>query len=203
MGWLKRIFGPEKTIERRVERYEPAQRGLLEQTTQGLGDALPMGLSNIKNILGGDQSHFQGFEAPARRAFQEQTIPAIAERFSSDYGEGSQTSPAFAQAFSSAGRRLEENLFAQRGDRQNQAMTQLMNLFRPALEDLQNVYREPERSFARDFTKSAMPQAASAAVSSISSWGPVLAKLLGLIGRATQGSKGGADKEGTTATGGV
>jgi len=105
------------------------QQDLIQQLIQGLrgggtgGGPLGAGLGNLEGILSGDPKAFEAFAAPARRQFQEQTIPGIAERFS---GLGAQSSSAFGQQLGAAGAGLEENLAAQRSGLQSQALQQLM-----------------------------------------------------------------------------
>lgn len=107
------------------------QQDLIQQLIQGLmgggtgGGPLGAGLGNLQGILSGDPKAFEAFAAPARRQFQEQTIPGIAERFS---GQGAQSSSAFGQQLGAAGAGLEESLSAQRAALQSQALSQLQGL---------------------------------------------------------------------------
>lgn len=109
----------------------PEQKGLLDQLlaaiggTGAMGGPLGSGLQNLQNILGGGPEAFEAFQAPARTAFQQQTVPMIAERFS---GLGAQQSSAFGQALGQAGAGLEERLAAQRAGLQSQALGQLQSL---------------------------------------------------------------------------
>jgi len=105
------------------------QQDLIQQLISGLsggqtgGGALGAGLGNLQQLLSGDPSAFEAFAAPARRQFQEQTVPGIAERFT---GIGGQRSSAFGQQLGQAAAGLEETLSAQRGQLQSQALNQLM-----------------------------------------------------------------------------
>lgn len=113
----------------------PGQQSLMQQLIGGLGGGgfgqgplgagLGAGLQNLQQILSGQPEAFQAFAAPARRAFQEQTIPGIAERFT---GLGAQRSSAFGQQLGQAGAGLEEQLAGQRAGLQSQALQQLMSL---------------------------------------------------------------------------
>lgn len=82
----------------------PQQQALNQQVLGGAGQLLPQLLSN--------QFDFGPIAQRARTQFQQQTIPSIAERFTS-MGEGAQSSPAFAQLLGQAGAGLEEGLAAQ------------------------------------------------------------------------------------------
>ena len=112
----------------------PQQTGVLNQLLGGLGGqkggqpgALGMGMQNLSQLLSGSPEAFQAFEAPMMRQFKEQTIPSLAERFSS-FGQGAQQSSAFGQQMGQAGAGLSENLGAMRGQLQQNAMSQLMQL---------------------------------------------------------------------------
>lgn len=120
--------------------YNPQQEDLLNQLLGGLSGPLAGGLGNLGNILGGDQASFDAFFKPARRGFEEETLPSIAERFTGSAGEGSQRSSSFGQALGSAGRDLEENISSQRVGMQTNALSQLMNMFQPALSPTQHQY---------------------------------------------------------------
>jgi len=120
--------------------YNQDQEALLSQLLGGLSGPLSSGLGNIGNILGGDQATFDAYFKPARRGFEEETLPGIAERFTGSLGEGSQRSSSFGQALGSAARDLEENIFSQRIGMQTDALAQLMNMFNPAMSPTQHQY---------------------------------------------------------------
>lgn len=67
----------------------------------------------------GQQPGFRPIAQQARRQFSEQTIPSIAERFTS-MGQGALSSPAFASQLGQAGAGLETNLAALRSQYQQQ-----------------------------------------------------------------------------------
>lgn len=125
------------------------QQDLIQQLIQGLsgggtgGGPLGAGLGNLQGILSGDPKAFEAFAAPAKRQFQEQTVPGIAERFS---GLGAQGSSAFGQQLGAAGAGLEENLSAQRSGLQSQALSQLAGLLGQSQApqfDTQNIVSQP------------------------------------------------------------
>jgi len=123
--------------------YNPQQENLLNQILGGIQGPLGSGVQNLQNILGGDSSTFDAFQRPARRDFEQQTLPTIAERFTGEFGEGSQRSSAFGQALGTAGRELEENLFSQRLGMQGDALSQLLQLLGPALSPRRYQYTRP------------------------------------------------------------
>ncbi len=124
--------------------YNPQQEELLNMLLGSLGQQLPGGLQNLQNILGGDQGTFEAFERPARRAFEQQTIPTIAERFTGQ-GAGAQRSSAFGQALGTAGRELEEDIFSKRIGMQSDALSQLLGMLGPAISPRQYQYTKPRQ----------------------------------------------------------
>lgn len=144
MAFMDFMFGKNaKTKTKPI--YNPQQENVLNQLLGALGQQLPSGLQNLQNILGGSPEHFAAFEAPARRAFEQQTLPTIAERFTGQFGEGSQRSSAFGQALGQAGRELEENLFSSRIGMQGDALSQLLSILGPATSPRQYQYTTPRR----------------------------------------------------------
>jgi len=120
--------------------YTPDQEALLNELLAGLGGPMRSGLGNLGDILGGDKESFDRFFAPARRGFEEETLPSIAERFTGSLGEGSQRSSSFGQALGSAGKDLEEEMFSKRMGMQTDALAQLMNMFNPAMAPRQQYF---------------------------------------------------------------
>lgn len=139
MAFMDFLFG-EKSKTKTKPIYNPEQEQLLNQILGGIQPGLQSGIQNLQNILGGDQSSMDAFQAPARRSFEQQTLPTIAERFTGTFGTGSQRSSAFGQSLGQAGRELEENLAAQRGGLQSGALQQLLSLLGPALSQRQYQY---------------------------------------------------------------
>lgn len=123
--------------------YLPGQENVLEQLLQGAQQQIPSGLRNLQNILGGDEETFKAFQRPARRAFEQETLPSIAERFTGMFGPGSQQSSAFGQALGTAGRELEENLLSSRIGMQQNALSQLLSLLSAGLSPRQYEYTQP------------------------------------------------------------
>lgn len=84
----------------------PGQENIIGQSGKGALDLLKQ--------IQGSQFNFEPIAQQARTQFQTQTIPSIAERFSSMGTGGSQRSSAFSNALGSAGSGLEQSLAALR-----------------------------------------------------------------------------------------
>ena len=137
-GFLDFLFGKgEKTDQ--FQKYTPQQQDIFSQLLGGAGGQLPQAFEFLSSILSQNPEAIAKFEAPTRRAFEEQTIPSIAERFT---GAGAQKSSAFGQQLGKAGESLEEGLAAQRGNMSFQALSQLMGLLGTGLTpQFENVFR--------------------------------------------------------------
>ena len=114
-----------------VPTISPQQQQLLAQVIQalmggGLAGGQNQALQYLQDILSDNPEAIQRMEAPTRRAFQEQTIPNILERFTSQ-GAGLGRSSAVGQQLSQAGQRLEEGLAAQREGLKGNAAQSLMS----------------------------------------------------------------------------
>lgn len=132
MSLFGMLFGNKKHNEqiKSIPTMNPQQQALFSQLLSGLGGQggpLASGLGNLSDILSNKPEAFEKFEAPYKRQFQQETIPGIAERFSS-LGGGAQHSSAFGQQLGGAGAALSENLAAMRGGLQQNAMSQLMQM---------------------------------------------------------------------------
>lgn len=142
MAFMDFLFGKgSKTKNKPI--YNPQQENLLNQILGSIQSPLGSGVQNLQNILGGDATTFEAFQRPSRRDFEQKTLPTIAERFTGEFGEGSQRSSAFGQALGTAGRELEENLFSQRIGMQGDALSQLLQLLGPALAPRRYQYTRP------------------------------------------------------------
>lgn len=85
----------------------PQQQGLFNQQSGGLGSLQPQIMQYLQQLLSGSPESTAAFEAPYMRQFNEQTVPALAERFA---GLGATSSSGFQQALGQAGAGLSENL---------------------------------------------------------------------------------------------
>jgi len=180
MSALSRFFlGSPGGIEQ-VPTVNPQQQQFLEQLLGQLGGPLGMGIGNLTDILSGRPEAFASFEKPARQAFEQKTIPGIAERFS---GVGGQQSSAFGQQLGQAASDLETNLSAQRSGLQSQALQQLMGLLGQGMQpQFQNYQQEAQPGFLQNL------------LSAIGSFGgtALTGGLAGLIGK--QGFRSGASQ---------
>lgn len=111
-------------------------------------------LSNLFN----DQSFFNAIEGPARRDFEENTIPSLANRFASQGSGGSLNSTGFRNQLAREGSNLHSNLAAMRTGLQQQGVNQQLgyaqqpfsnyqSLLGTALQPTQNVYQGPSAGF--------------------------------------------------------
>lgn len=125
--------------------YSPEQESLVNQILGGLQQQIPLGLQNLQNILGGDPETLEAFARPARREFEEETLPTIAERFTSTFGPGSQRSSGFIQAVAEAGRRKSEDVASQRRGLQSEALQQLLSFLGVGLSPREYQYRLPRQ----------------------------------------------------------
>jgi hypothetical protein len=83
--------------------YTPNQQSAMQQMLQ-------MGLAGMQQ----PNTSFQPIEDYARKQFHEQTIPSLAERFNSAFGQGSYRSSAFPQIMGQQAAGLESQLAAMR-----------------------------------------------------------------------------------------
>lgn len=119
------FLGGEPERIQQIQRFNPQQQDVLRQLLGGAQTTLPSGFDFLQQILSSDPDLTEKFEAPTRRAFEERTIPSIAERFT---GMNAQKSSAFGQQLGKAGESLEEILASQRAGRGFQALSQLQGL---------------------------------------------------------------------------
>jgi len=119
------FWGGSPATVGQVNRFGQQQQG-------GMSEILRMALSGISGDAG-KQFDFAPIAQKARSQFQQNTLPSLAERFTSMGSGSSLGSPAFANQFSQAGAGLEEGLASQEagfGMQQHQQQQQmLMQLF--------------------------------------------------------------------------
>lgn len=122
------------------------QQGINSQ----LGNLLQGSLGNI-NLPGGQgMSSFAPIAQQAQRNFQTQTVPGLAERFTS-LGGGQLGSPVFANMLGQAGAGLQSDLASQeqgfnmqQEEMQNQNLMRFLQMFlQPQFE---NLYHQPQQS---------------------------------------------------------
>lgn len=131
---------PERTML--FNRFSPDQQ-------QALSSALQQALGG----LGQNNFDFAPIEQQARENFSQQTIPSIAERFTS---MGAQKSNAFNQALSGAGAGLETNLAALKsahGMNQQQLLQNLLGLGLTSQNE--SIYRPSQPGFLQNTAQAA------------------------------------------------
>jgi len=143
MSLIEMLFGQTGGMQQQ-SLLNPQQQQLQQQILGGLGGAQQSGLDLLNQLLSGDESAFQAFEAPMKRQFEQQTVPMIAERFAGMGSHGAQGSSAQDLAMGQAGRELSENLAGLRAGLQQQSISQLSNLLGMGLSPTQeNIYMQP------------------------------------------------------------
>lgn len=132
MAFLDFLLGKKEKTQQ-FERYTPQQTQILDMLGGGAQQQLPEVFQFLSQILGQSPEALQAFERPAMRQFEQQVLPSIAERFTGQFGAGSQRSSGFGQQLGQAGAGLTENLAAQRAGLSMGAIEQLKSLLAPAL----------------------------------------------------------------------
>ena len=104
LGSLFGKSGEQPGRVEKVQRFNQQQQGALNNL---LSDSL-RGINNLQQ----KPFDFAPIEAQARQGFNQQTVPSIAERFTSMGSGGALSSPAFASQLGQAGSGLETQLAA-------------------------------------------------------------------------------------------
>ena len=147
MGFLKDFLMGKKEKTERFQRFTPGQQDLIGGLGGRTAGQLPDAFKFLQSLLSQDPEQMQAFQAPAMRAFEEQTIPTIAERFT---GMNAQKSSAFGQQLGQAGAGLQENLQAQRSGLGMNALSQLQSLLGQSLTpQFQTAFRPGGQGFAQ------------------------------------------------------
>jgi hypothetical protein len=134
-GFSDQLFGTQDTFK---------QLPTLSAQQLGTQSQLGQNVSPLLQNLMGNKFDFAPIAQQARTRFQTQTVPSIAERFSSLGGQGGQRSSAFQGALGSAGAGLDENLASlqqqyglqQQGQQQNLLSLLLGHAQQPGFENL-------------------------------------------------------------------
>jgi len=128
-GFGSFLFGsPGKMTQ--AQRFNPQQQSALGEMLSG----------SMKGLMG-NQFDFGPIEAQARQGFRQQTVPSIAERFSSMGSGGGQRSSAFSGSLGQAATGLESNLASMRSQYDLQQQNKLMQMLQMALQpQFENVY---------------------------------------------------------------
>jgi hypothetical protein len=152
--------------------YSPQARGTLEDVLKmvnqmkGSADitqnpAYGQGMEYF-NSLFNDPEFFRKFEAPARRQFEEEIVPGLANRFASMGSGGALGSTGFRNQLAREGSNLETNLAAMRGGMQANAVPQMlgyaqqpasnwMNMLGIATQPTMNQYQPPTAGGGANF----------------------------------------------------
>lgn len=98
----------------------------------------------MQGLQGMNRFDFAPIEQAARTQFNTQTVPSLAERFTS-MGDGAQRSSAFQGALGQAGAGLEEQLAAMKQNYNLQQQNQLMNML--GMSRQENMYQPSQPGF--------------------------------------------------------
>ncbi len=116
---------------KQVPNQIPEQTSGLQQLLamlQGSGaEGFEQAIQHLMGILSGSDESFASIEAPILRQFQEETLPQLQERITSQFGGGA--SSGQAQILGRAGATLQENLAAQRGEMRQQSVQALLDTY--------------------------------------------------------------------------
>lgn len=147
-GGLGEFFLGKGEEMRQIPRFTSQQEQVLNQLLGGVQQQIPQQLQFLQSILGQSPEAMGRFEAPALRQFEEEILPSIAERFTGQFGEGSQRSSAFGQVLGQAGAGLAENLQAQRSGLSFDALRNLQSLLGTGLTpQFEQAYSPPQKGF--------------------------------------------------------
>jgi hypothetical protein len=161
---------------------------------QGIDQLLQMGLQGLKNPTQG----FDPIEQRARSQFQQNTVPSLAERFSS-MGKNSLSSGAFATQVGQAGAGLEEALAAMRAQYGLQSQGQNLNLAQLGLTpQFQNYQMQGQPGFLQNSLGTVTDAATRALMGYFTGGGSELSNILRLLGGYVGGGSGGGSTFGNT-----
>lgn len=136
----KFLFGDEDKFNK-LETMSPEQKKLFDDFLGMLGGqggqagGAQMGMEHLMQLLDPSSEAYKKFEQPYMQQFEQQTIPGLAERFSS-YGGGmggGLSSSGFGQALSSAGSNLQSQLAGMKTGMQGQAANSILQQLQQAL----------------------------------------------------------------------
>ena len=146
MAFLDFLFG-EKEKTRQFPNYSPQQQQVFDELLEGGQKQLPQAFDFLSQLLSPGSEANKAYAAPSERAFEEQTLPTIAERFT---GMNAQKSSAFGQQLGRAGAGLQENLAAQRASLGSNALNQLQSLLQGGLgRQFENVFTPAKKGFGQ------------------------------------------------------
>lgn len=139
MAFLDFLLG-KKQKTRQFQQFTPQQQSVLNNILSQASRSLPQQTQYLESLLSPGSQAEEAFASPAFRQFNEQILPSIAERFTGQFGEGSQRSSAFGQQLGQAGAGLAERLAALRASLAGEGISGLRNLLGAGLgQQFQNV----------------------------------------------------------------
>lgn len=163
--WLRNlVLGRDPSIEQASTVTSQQQQGTNNFINQagGQGNALfGAGSSFLQNLLSGDPSAYAAFEQPLMTQFNQQIIPGIAERFAGQgTGAGALSSSALHQSLGQAGRNLQGDIGALRGQLGMQAANTSSNYISQLLQALgtpqfENIYEQGGPGMLHSFAQGA------------------------------------------------
>lgn len=176
MGFSDFLFGKKEKFK---------QKDLLgKESRQKLNDFLSnpieksplfsQGSNFLQGILSNQPGAFEAFERPYYENFEQNIAPAIAERYAGlGTGGGALSSSAFNSSLAQAGRGLQTDLAAQRGNLQMQALPHALNYANQPYENTlrgvtadqnsrQNIHRPATQGFAQPLLQAGLTAAGTA-----------------------------------------
>ena len=112
--------------QKKLTNYTGGQENVLKQITnylsQGGQEGYRKAMDLLQQYMDPESQTNQEYEEPYMRAFQEKTIPGLAEEFGGGAHGGALSSSGFGQSLSAAGGRLQSDLAGQKRDRTRQAL---------------------------------------------------------------------------------
>lgn len=117
--------------------YTDEQEQFINRILQKTGPLNDQGMDYLRSILSNDPAAFSDFEAPYQQQFQEETIPAILERFSS---LGASSSSALNNSLARAGKDLSMGLASQRANLKDSALGRLQQFNQTGLTQQKQPY---------------------------------------------------------------
>lgn len=134
-GGLFGNSGAKKDRLKKINSMTPGAQKFYDEIIGQLRGSYKDAMNVEKGYLDPNSSQYDVIQAPSIRAFNEQTIPGLAERFSGfGANSGALSSSGFGQALGAAGAGLQERLAAMRAARQESASK---NIFSQSQSSLQ------------------------------------------------------------------
>lgn len=139
---------PEGYQNYKLNNFTPEMQKLFQQLISQIGPGAGKGLGFLSQLAGGEESAFEGLEAPAYASFNK-TLGQIGSRYA---GAGAQDSSSFQNSIAGAGQNLAQNLQSQRTGLQLGALQQLLGQSNQLLgmRPFENVL-QPESNGSPDF----------------------------------------------------